>query len=165
MKTNYKPILVFMGIVLIVGAIVAIALDSTLIDSIKHDSGLLPGQYVKLSVYIDRGLDFPMMTQYKAEVGGCTNTLSMLSVLDTKVDIQIGTYKTITTNQVTTSLDSGGQWISACSFIPTGNYPITYVQYNKGGETCGIPLVGCSFSAYKTEYKTLTVTATGVSLQ
>ncbi len=157
MKTNWKPMVVFVGIVLIAGGVIALALDPTITDQYTK-----PGSYVMFGVKIDRPA-LPEMMEFSAQEvqGGCPRLLSIVSTLDTKVEIKLQEYKILTTTQVTTVPNSQVAWIYACEFIPNGVYLVTYTSYNRGGELC---VFGCNWEIYKIVTKTLTVTDTGVSI-
>ncbi len=134
MKMNWKPMIAFVGIVLILGGIVALALDPTITDPYTK-----PGKYVKFGVFISRGLlADPNMEQWTAtEVSGCGNIMAVsTATLDTKVQVKIGTYKTIETNMLQTAYSGGSGWVYGCTFVPTNTYSVEFVNFNKGGELC-----------------------------
>lgn len=159
MKTNWKPMIVFVGIVLIVGGVVALALDPTIADQYTK-----PGKYVKFGVFISRGaLADPNMEQWTAtEVSGCGNVMAVsTATLDTKVQIAIHGYKTIETNTIQTPWSGGSGWVYGCTFIPAGSYAVEFVNYNIGGEVC---FPSCSWVRDDQVVNKLLTVGSGVSL-
>jgi len=158
---NYKPIIMFVGLIILVGGIMAFALDPTIIDAYTKS-----GSYVKFGVYVDRAiLSDPNIVNFNVEEKtGCSNIMAVSSAtLNTKVVIKIADYKQFETTGIDTPWSGGGGWIYGCSFIPIGQYQITYTSFNKGGELCN-PLGGCSWQQDDIVTKTLTVSDSGVTL-
>ena len=142
MRTNWKPMIAFIGIVLVAGGIIALALDPTITDPYTKS-----GKYVKFGVFISRGsLAEPNMEQWTAtEVAGCGNVMSFsTATLDTKVQVKIGDYKMIETNLLQTAWSGGSGWVYGCTFVPNGVYQMTFTNFNRGGEICN-PLTGCDW--------------------
>ncbi len=117
----------------IIGVIVIVVALIFVIDPTTADQYTKPGKYVQFKIFVSKGLwADPNMEQWTATaVSGCGagQTMSFVGDANTFVNVKIGSYRTIATNTEMLKSDGGTAWLSACSFVPLGQYQIEFTDY------------------------------------
>lgn len=179
-RRNYRPLFVFLGIILLMNALVIFVIEPRILDELGVNLGATCGQTVAFDIEIDRGqLADPFID--KITVNGQTITIPpacgcwlygcgcnagfSLSDLNSKVQIKIGDFKTIETSELSIPRLGGSGRVTVDQPIPCGAYQVVFTNYNKGG-LC-VPVVSpCEWIGdfNNKVTKTLTVSKSGVTL-
>jgi hypothetical protein len=149
-----RNVAIILGFVLIL-----VFVGFSIIDPTAFDKYTTPGRDVRFTAHLDRGL---LADPNVASVTAQALPMAVSSAsLDTKVDIEISGYKTITTSIWQSQYTGGSGTVYADTYVPYGTYTTIFRSYNRGGEAC---FPTCSWVLDSTITKRLTVTEAGVSL-
>ena len=140
-----KNIIYAFGMIILILIVGMFLVFPTLGDEAKDR--LTPGEdgrYIGFSVRINRDVMGEPTIEQGSE-GLSTSPMSILSILDSKVIVDIGNYKKIETNYKSSGIE-GGSFILVTpqTYVPFGRYTAQFTLHNKGGETC-FPL-GCEWT-------------------